>query len=56
MVSTCIFVCLVPLRAAYCSFLHVYGGTLFVFPQGNSDLSALVKKRDIFAFLVSYWF
>jgi hypothetical protein len=41
------------LRAEY---HNVYGGTLFLFPQDNSDLFALSKKWDIFALLLSYRF
>lgn len=35
---------------------NVYGGTLYLFPQDNSDLFALNKKWDIFALLLSYRF
>jgi hypothetical protein len=35
---------------------NVYGGTLFLFPQDNSDPFALSKKWDIFALLLSYRF
>jgi len=45
-----------PSLMARAEYHNVYGGTLFLFPQDNPDLSALDKKWDIFALLFSYRF
>lgn len=45
-----------PSWMARAEYHNVYGGTLYLFPQDNPVLSALDKKWDIFALLLSYRF
>ncbi len=45
-----------PSLMARAEYHNVYGGTFFLFPQDNPDLSALDTKWDIFALLFSYRF
>jgi hypothetical protein len=45
-----------PSLMARAEYHNVYGGTAFLLPQDNPDVSALNKKWDIFALLFSYRF